>query len=170
MVKNPPVMRETWVWSLGWEDPLEKPMATHSRILCWGPNESDMTEWLSTQHRHWILVCAQSCSLVWLSTTYQAPLSLEFSRQEYWRGLPFPSPGDLPDPGIEPESSVSTALAGRFFTTESPGKPTWMLVSPSDSYVKALRKWDCARKWGIWKVNRFRWGHDGGDTMMGFVS
>ena len=42
-----------------------------------------------------------------------------FSRQEYWRGLPFPSPGDLPDPGIEP---VSPALAGGFFTTESPGK------------------------------------------------
>jgi len=35
MVKNPPVMRETWVWSLGWEDPLEKGMATHSSILAW---------------------------------------------------------------------------------------------------------------------------------------
>ena len=43
-----------------------------------------------------------------------------FSRQEYWSGLPFPSPGDLPDPGIKPRSS---ALAGRFFTTEPPGKP-----------------------------------------------
>ena len=49
----------------------------------------------------------------------QDPLSLEFSRQEYWSGLPFPSPGDLPDPGIEP---ASPALAG-FFTTEPPGKP-----------------------------------------------
>ena len=45
-----------------------------------------------------------------------------FSRQEYWSGLPFPSPGDLPNPGIQPESP---ALAGRFFTTEPPGKPTW---------------------------------------------
>ena len=43
-----------------------------------------------------------------------------FSRQEYWSGLLSPSPGDLPDPGIEP---VSPALAGRFFTTEPPGKP-----------------------------------------------
>ena len=50
----------------------------------------------------------------------QTPLSMEFSRQEYWSGLPFPSPGDLPDPGIEP---TSPALAGRFFTTAPPGKP-----------------------------------------------
>ena len=40
------------------------------------------------------------------TVTYQAPLSMEFSRQEYWSGLPFPSPGDLPDPGIEPRSSA----------------------------------------------------------------
>jgi len=46
----------------------------------------------------------------------QAPLSLEFSRQEYWSGLPFPSPGDLPDPGIRPVSLMSPALAGVFFT------------------------------------------------------
>ena len=46
----------------------------------------------------------------------QAPLSTGFSRQEYWSGLPFPSPGDLPDPGMEPGSP---AVAGRFFTTES---------------------------------------------------
>ena len=45
----------------------------------------------------------------------QAPLSMGFSRQEYWSGLQFPSPGDLPDPGIEPMSLVSPALAGRFF-------------------------------------------------------
>ena len=47
----------------------------------------------------------------------QAPLSMWFSRQEYWSGLPFPSPGDVPDPGIEP-------MSPRFFTTEPPGKPT----------------------------------------------
>ena len=50
---------------------------------------------------------------------YQGPLSMGFVRQEYWSGLPFPSPGDLPDPGIKPGSP---ALAGRFFTTEPPGK------------------------------------------------
>ena len=48
---------------------------------------------------------------------YQAPLSMGFSRQEYWIGLSFPSLGDLPGPGIKSESLVSPALAGRFFTT-----------------------------------------------------
>ena len=47
----------------------------------------------------------------------QAPLSMGFSRQEYWGGLPPPSPGDLPHPGLEPASLVSPALAGRFFTS-----------------------------------------------------
>ena len=53
----------------------------------------------------------------------QAPLSMGFSRKEYWSGLLFPSPGDLLNPGIEPMSLVSPALAGGFFTTEPPGKP-----------------------------------------------
>ena len=52
--------------------------------------------------------------------THQAPLSMGFSRQEYWGGLTFPSSGDLLDPGIE---LVSPVLAGRFFTIESLGKP-----------------------------------------------
>ena len=47
----------------------------------------------------------------------QALLSMGFSRQEYWSGLPCPPPGDLPDPGIEPTSLRSSALAGGFFTT-----------------------------------------------------
>ena len=50
----------------------------------------------------------------------QAPMSIGFPREEYWSGLPFPSTGDLPDPGIEP---VSPALAGKSFTAEPPGKP-----------------------------------------------
>ena len=50
------------------------------------------------------------------TVAFQAPLSMGFFRQEYWSGLPFPSPGDLPDPGIKPVFLVSPALAGRFFT------------------------------------------------------
>ena len=50
----------------------------------------------------------------------QAALSMEFSRQEYWSGLSFPTPGDFPDSGIEP---AFPALAGGFFTTKPPGKP-----------------------------------------------
>ena len=70
-------------------------------------------------------MCAQSLSHVRLFTTpwtvaHQAPLSMEFSRQEYWSGLPFPIPVGLPDPGIKP---ASLALAGRFFTTVPPVKP-----------------------------------------------
>ena len=58
----------------------------------------------------------------------QVPLSMGFSRLEYWSGLQFPSPGDLPDPGIGPESPASPALAGRFFTTGPPGKPVYVCV------------------------------------------
>ena len=75
----------------------------------------------------WIGVCCGCCSVAsdyattW-TVAHQAPLSTGFSRPEYWRGLPFPSPRDLPNPGIEP-TSASPALAGIFFTTEPPGKP-----------------------------------------------
>ena len=65
---------------------------------------------------------AQSLSCVWLlgiavlwTVALQAPLSMEFSRQEYWSGLPFPPPGDPYNSGIEPTSSASPALTGRFF-------------------------------------------------------
>ena len=72
LVKNPPAMREPWVRSLGWEDPLEKgTAATAAKSL-------------------------QSCP------TLCDPMD----RPEYWSGEPFPSPGDLPNPGIEPRSPV----------------------------------------------------------------
>ena len=54
------------------------------------------------------------------TVAYQAPPSMEFSRQEYWRGLSFPSPGDLPDSGIEP---VSPTLQADALPSEAPGKP-----------------------------------------------
>ena len=53
---------------------------------------------------------------------HQAPLSMGFAWHKYWSGLPFPPPGDLPNPGIEPASPASPALAGGFFTTEPPVK------------------------------------------------
>ena len=65
---------------------------------------------------------AKSCQTLcdpW-TVAHQAPLSLGLPRQEYWSGLPFPSPGDLPNSGIEP---TSPALAGRSFTAEPAGKP-----------------------------------------------
>ena len=54
----------------------------------------------------------------------KSPLSMGLSRQEYWSGLPFTPLGDLLDPGIEPTFPASPALAGGFFTTEPPGKPS----------------------------------------------
>ena len=56
------------------------------------------------------------------TVAHQAPLSMGLFRQEYWSGLPFPTPRDLPNPGIEPESPEAPALPGGFFITEPPGK------------------------------------------------
>ena len=90
----------------------------------------------------------------------QAFLSKIFSRQEYWSGLSFRSPGDLLNPGIEPRS---LALAGGFFTTESPGKPKGPSTGPS------IKDWNMVGASGIlvfssftfspfafWKVKNFR--------------
>ena len=67
-------------------------------------------------------VVSDSFATLW-TVAHQAPLSMEFARQEYWSGLPFPTPGALPHPGIEPTSPVFPALAGGFFTTAPLGKP-----------------------------------------------
>ena len=60
------------------------------------------------------------------TVAYQAPPSMELSRQEYWSGLPFPSPGNLPNPGIEPRSSTLQADA---LPSEPPGKPITILTN-----------------------------------------
>ena len=67
----------------------------------------------------------QLCATLW-TVAHQAPQSMGFSRQEYWSGLPFPSPGDLPDPGIEPRSP---ALQADALTSEPRGKPLTILDS-----------------------------------------
>ena len=71
----------------------------------------------------------------------QISLSMGFPKQEYWSGLPFPVPGDLPDPGIKPMSLASPALAGRFFTTSA----TW------EAFV--------CRRWEIKCLVKYRKGH-----------
>ena len=80
---------------LGWEASLEKEMATHSGILAWDISWTEEPAGLQ---------------------------SMGSPSQEYWSVLPFPFPGDLPNPGIEPESLVSPTFAGGFFTTLPPGK------------------------------------------------
>ena len=68
---------------------------------------------------------------------------MEFSRQEYWSGLSFSSPGDLPDPGIEPRSP---ALAGRFFTGEPQGKPNY-----------CYKEQYCIGTWNVMSMNQGKW-------------
>ena len=75
-------------------------------------------EWVKSLSRVWLFVTP------W-TVAHQAPPSVGFSRQEYWSGLPFPSPGDLPDPGIEPRSS---ALRADALTSEPPGSPILCLI------------------------------------------
>ena len=118
MVKNLPAVQETgfdpWVrkipWRRKWQPtPVFLPGESHGqRSLAgcspWGRKESDTTKQLTHAQ----------------TVARQAPLPMRFPRQEHWSGLPVPSSGDLHDPGVEPTSS---ALAGRFFTTEPPGKP-----------------------------------------------
>ena len=62
-------------------------------------------------------MCSVTSDATPWTTARQAPLSIEFPRQEYWSGLPFPTPGDLPDPGIKPTSLASPALTDGFFIT-----------------------------------------------------
>jgi len=74
------------------------------------------------------------------TVAHQAPLSMGFPRQEYWSWLPFPSTGDLPDPGIKPTSS---ALTGGLFTTEPPGKPNLRVRASQISlfHILAFLQW-----------------------------
>ena len=93
----------------------------------------------------------------------QTPLSMGFPRQEYWSGLPFPSPGDLPDPGIEPLSPASPALAGGFFTITPPGKPTHLddtsSVRGSQLPVNTLNAGVMARKeaFSLLSIKEAKW-------------
>ena len=102
--------------------------------ICWGlAKEEKLSVWKGgtlCAYLFWYTVAASWPSRVWLFVTpwtvaHQAPPSMGFPRQEYWSGLPFPSPGNLPDPGIEHNSP---ALAGGSFTAESPGK-TYSCIS-----------------------------------------
>ena len=71
------------------------------------------------------LSCVQLSSVTW-TVAHQAPLSMEFFRQEYWSGLPFPTPGDLPNPGVEFASLAPPALADGFITPHYLGSPPWI--------------------------------------------
>ena len=80
-------------------------------------------------------MCVHACALIHdqlfvtlRTVAHQSSLSMGFYLQEYWSGLPFPSPGDLPYPGIKPTFPVSPELADGFFKTEPPGKPYFNII------------------------------------------
>ena len=79
---------------------------------------------------------------VW-TVARQAPLSMGFSRQEYWSGLPFASPGDLPDPGIKPASLMSPTLAGGFFTISTTWEAQRTRGNPGFSPLQVLCSQGC---------------------------
>ena len=87
-------------------------------------------------------IFAQSCPTP-RTVARQDLLSMGFSRQEYWSGLPFPSPGDLPDPGMEPRCPASSALAGGFFTTMLKHAP--VCKNPTATFRSISQVLGCAR-------------------------
>ena len=109
---------ETKVWLLRWEQ---------GEVVIWGGIGLKRKKDYFFNPCVCVCVCVYVLCHVWLFVTpwtvaHQVLLSMEFSGQEYWSRLPFPSPGDLPNPGIE---LTSPALAGKFFTTS----PTWEALS-----------------------------------------
>ena len=88
--------------------------------------------------------CVQLFAIPW-TVAHQAPPSTGFSRQEYWSVLPFPSPGDLPDPGIELASLLSPALAMGSLPPAPPGKPllALLLYLPLSPHLTSDHKHDC---------------------------
>ena len=110
-------------------------------------------------------MCAQLLSLVRLfsapwTVAHQTTLSVGFSRQESWSGLPCPPPGNLPDPGMEPESLMSPALAGGFFTTAPPGKPRRFVIGN----IKCSKADASCWKRGGQSLNH--WKHRGGPSLL----
>ena len=99
----------------------------------------------------------QLFSIPW-TIAHQAPLSVGFSRQGYWSGLPFPSPENLPDPGIEATSLASPALTSRFFTTSA----TWEFHQNEEAHKmehvmeKDIQLHTIITRWGRFKVF---WSH-----------
>ena len=81
--------------------------------------------------------CVRFFATPW-TVAHQAPLFMGFSRQEYWSGLPFPTPGGLPHLGSEPASFTSPALAGRFFTTSTTWKAHVSIIVPIYTYIVFL--------------------------------
>ena len=126
-------------YGVGNSTPLQYPFLENSmgreawRAMVRGVTESGSAERLSAQYKCMHMCWLSLFSRVWLYATpwtidHQAPLSIGFSRQECWSGVSFPPPQDLPNPGIKIHVSWVSCLAGRFFTSEPPGKPQYICI------------------------------------------
>ena len=120
-----------------------------NNVKCRHPSAFGHTGIINTMLRLILVMCAcmfccfshaRLFATLW-AVACQAPLSLGFSRQEYWRGCHALLQGELPDPGIKPMSPASPALTGGFFTTEPPGKPD------SNDDLTNRRKMPCCDLW-----------------------
>ena len=89
-----------------------------------------------------LCVCAWSCLTLChpMDCSPLGPLSMGFSRQKYWSGMPFPTPGDLPNPGVEPRSPVPPALAGRSFTTSAAWEAHVPVCTHTIEYYSSIKK------------------------------
>ena len=108
-------IRRDFIQKEFWESIMNFLQSKSSNSSPWPENSQVISVWVLSHF-----------SDVWLFVTLwtvarEPPLSMGLSRQEYWSGLPFPSPGDLPDPGIKPTLLMSVAVAGGFFTASA----TW---------------------------------------------
>ena len=105
------------------------------------PNCPLIRKWFQKSYSHSVRVCSVACHVqlfVNLRTVaHQAPLSMMFSRQEYWSGLPFPPLGDLSNTGIKP---MSPALQASSFTTEPPGKCLAMKINEKNLYISDIQR------------------------------
>ena len=99
----------------------KKEIMSSSTLLCFS-EFSNLRDTYCAQPKSTYCACSIMPSPLQPHVAYQAPLPMGFSRQEYWNRLPFPSPRNLPDPGIKPLSPVAPVLAGGIFTTEPPGE------------------------------------------------
>ena len=140
LVKNPPAMQETrfdsWVGKIPWRRDRQ---ATHSRIFAWripwieDPGRLQSMElqrvrhYCATSTLHKCVLChsvvSDSFATPW-TVVCQTPLSMGFSRQEYWSREPLPSPGDLPNPGIKPRSPALQAHSQILYHLSHKGSPT----------------------------------------------
>ena len=126
-------------WAKRWEAQSKMENIVGSLLDCRQINfpkqNQGKMKWCNSESESEVAQCVRLFATL-CTVAYQASLSMGFSRQEYWSGLPFPSPGDLPNPGIEPGSPASEADA---LTSEPPGKPLdelrWTKSKPLSSLL-----------------------------------